>query len=177
MGEHTQPDDRSRPDLDAARFDALSPTEAYAVAHGCLGVRRWAEQLVAGRPYGTGAAMLHAAGSAAADLTDDELAEALAGHPRIGERPGAGHAAAHSQREQAGVDPADRGVAARLAAGNAAYEQRFDRVFLIRAAGRTAPEILGELQRRLGATDADERRETVRQLREIALLRLERVLS
>ena len=40
--------------------------------------------------------------------------------------------------EQAGVDPSAGDTAARLAAGNAAYEERFDRVFLIRAAGRDA---------------------------------------
>ena len=76
-------------------------------------------------------------------------------------------------REQAGVDPADRDTASRLAAGNAAYEDRFDRVFLIRAAGRSADEILGELERRLDNDDGAERDETVRQLGEIAVLRLE----
>ena len=54
---------------------------------------------------------------------------------------------------------------------------RFDRVFLIRAAGRSAPEILAELDRRLGNDDAAEREETVTQLREIALLRLRQVAS
>ncbi len=73
-----------------------------------------------------------------------------------------------SQREQAGVDPSDR-----LVAGNAAYEERFGRVFLIRAAGRDAEEILAELERRLGNTDEAERAETVDNLRQIALLRLE----
>ena len=67
-------------------------------------------------------------------------------------------------------------MAERLAAGNRAYEERFDRVFLIRAAGRDAPEILAELERRLGNDDATERGETVTQLREIALLRLEQVV-
>ena len=52
----------------------------------------------------------------------DELAAALARHPRIGERAGAGHDAAHSSREQAGVDHGDSDVTARLAAGNRAYE-------------------------------------------------------
>ena len=46
------------------------------------------------------------------DLTEDELATALAGHPRIGERAsGPHHNADASAREQAGVDPADAGVA------------------------------------------------------------------
>ena len=105
------------------------------------------------------------------------LAAALAGHPRIGERASAPeHHAELSRREQSGVDPADREVAAALAAGNAAYEKRFDRVFLIRAAGRSASEILAELRRRLANDDEAERAETVDQLREIALLRLEGVL-
>ena len=80
---------------------------------------------------------------AAATLTDDELERALARHPRIGERADAArHDAGHSTREQAGVDRDDADVAARLAEGNRAYEERFDRVFIIRAAGRDAPEIL-----------------------------------
>ena len=64
---------------------------------------------------------------------------ALARHPRIGERAGHDYNAAHSAREQAGVYLADRDVAARIAAGNVAYEDRFDRVFLIRASGRNWP--------------------------------------
>ena len=50
-----------------------------------------------------------------------------------------------------GVDPADAAIAAALAEGNRAYEERFGRVFLIRAAGRSAPEILAALTERLGA--------------------------
>ena len=71
------------------------------------------------------------------------------------------------------MDPAAGDTAARLAAGNAAYEERFGRVFLIRAAGRDAEEILAELDRRLGNDDEAERAETVDNLRQIALLRLE----
>ncbi|MGB0102085.1 MAG: 2-oxo-4-hydroxy-4-carboxy-5-ureidoimidazoline decarboxylase, partial [Nocardioides sp.] len=113
----------------------------------------------------------------AADLDDAELEAALARHPRIGERAGAGHDAAYSSREQAGVDSSDTDLATRLADGNRAYEQRFDRVFLIRAAGRDATEILAELERRLGNDDRAERSETIAQLREIALLRIDQVVA
>ena len=64
----------------------------------------------------------------------------------------------------------------RLAKGNAAYEERFDRVFLIRAAGRDTEDILAELDRRLQNDEATERAETVDNLRQIALLRLEAAL-
>ena len=136
-----------------------------------MSVPRWADQILAGQPYADEDALIAAADGAARQLTDEELDQALSGHPRIGERGGA-----QSQKEQSGVDPNEGDTAARLAAGNAAYEERFDRVFLIRAAGRSADQILGELDRRLRNDDATERAETVDNLRQIALLRLEAAL-
>jgi 2-oxo-4-hydroxy-4-carboxy-5-ureidoimidazoline decarboxylase len=67
--------------------------------------------------------------------------------------------------------------AEQLREANAVYEQRFGHVFLIRAAGRTSAEILSELERRLHNDDATERVETVTALRDIAVLRLEQVVS
>lgn len=154
-------------------FNLLSADEAQGLLRTCLDVPRWVAEVEEGRPYAGWPALREAAEQSAARLTEDELETALARHPRIGERAGAGHDAEHSTREQAGVDPVDRDTASRLAAGNAAYEDRFDRVFLIRAAGRSADEILGELERRLDNDDGAERDETVRQLGEIAVLRLE----
>ena len=133
---------------------------------GCLAVPRWADEVLAAGPYADRASLLDAADRAARHLSDEELEQALGGHPRIGERGGA-----QSRREQSGVDPSQR-----LADANAAYEARFDRVFLIRAAGRDAEQILAELDRRLHNDDATERAETVDNLRQIALLRLEAAL-
>jgi urate oxidase len=138
----------------------------------CLSVPRFADEVLAGQPYAGRTALLAAADAAAHGLSDEELDQALSGHPRIGERGGA-----QSQQEQSGVDASVEDTAARLAAGNAAYEQRFDRVFLIRAAGRDAEEILAELDRRLQNDDTTERAETVDNLRQIMLLRLEGALS
>ena len=109
----------------------------------CLSVPRWADDVLAGEPYADRAAATARADEAAQALTDEELDQALSGHPRIGER-----GDTQSEREQAGVDPAAGDTAARLAAGNAAYEERFGRVFLIRAAGRDAEEILAEPDRK-----------------------------
>ena len=133
----------------------------------CLSVPRWADDVLVGEPYADRESLLAAADVAGRSLSDSELEEALSAHPRIGERGGS-----QSQKEQAGVDPSGDS-AGRLVAGNAAYEERFGRVFLIRAAGRDAEQILAELERRLGNTDEAERAETVDNLRQIALLRLE----
>lgn len=159
-------------------FNALPEREARERLASCLPVPRWVDAVLAGRPYAGWPALEERAAGAAAQLSDEELAAALARHPRIGERARGGeHDAAFSAREQAGVDPLDADVARRLAEGNRAYTERFGRVFLIRAAGRSSSQILAELERRLGNDDPAERTETVTQLREIALLRLRQVAT
>ena len=82
-------------------FNVLPGAEATERLLTCLAVPRWAAEVVDGRPYADLAALAKQAEAAAATLTDDELAAALARHPRIGERAGAGHDAAFSAREQA----------------------------------------------------------------------------
>lgn len=156
--------------MDVTVFNSLPRDEAERLAAGWLGVLRWVDDVVAGRPYADADALASRADQAARQLNDDELAAALSRHPRIGERPsGTGREAQHSRDEQAGVEDSDADL---LAEGNAAYEERFGRVFLVRAAGRSSAEILAELARRLGNDEATERAETVTALREIALLRL-----
>ena len=163
-------------DISVDGFNAIPEAEATQRLMNCLSVPRWAAEVAGGRPYADYAALAAKAESSATELSDDDLSAALDGHPRIGEQAGAGHAAEFSSREQAQVDRNNADVIAALAEGNREYEQRFDRVFLIRAAGRSSSEILAELRRRLGNDDETERAETVAALREIALLRLKDVV-
>ena len=151
-------------------LDDLSADDARALLLRCLAAPAWAEHVLARRPYRTRERMLAAADAAARELSPDDLDAALAGHPRIGERASSGHNAAASSREQRGVAADDH---ERLVEGNLAYEARFGHVFLIRAAGRTGAEILAELERRLDNPPDVERGETIDNLRQIALLRLE----
>ena len=148
--------------------DRLPEPDARELLASCLAAPGWVDGILADRPYVDREALLAHAAELAARLTDEDVTTAMARHPRIGERAGAGHDAAFSAAEQSAVDPGD----AALREGNAVYEQRFDRVFLIRAAGRSSTEILDELHRRLGNDDETESREVARQLGEIALLRL-----
>ncbi len=163
-------------DVSVDGFNALPDAEATRRLLTCLRVPRWAAEVSGGRPYADYASLTAQAEASAAELSDDDLSAALDGHPRIGERAGAGHDAEFSAREQAQVDRDDTEVLAALADGNREYERRFDRVFLIRAACRSSSEILSELRRRLGNDDDTERAETVAALREIALLRLKDVM-
>jgi 2-oxo-4-hydroxy-4-carboxy-5-ureidoimidazoline decarboxylase len=141
----------------------------------CLAVERWAEE-VAGS-YPSKDELIEAARTAAEHLTTAEIDEAIAHHPRIGETPtGDDASAAFSRREQASLPlEGDDGLGAAIAAGNSAYEERFGRVFIIRAAGRTRADILAELERRMGLDDETELRNVGEQLVEIAMLRLESI--
>jgi 2-oxo-4-hydroxy-4-carboxy-5-ureidoimidazoline decarboxylase len=154
-------------------FHALPADEAAAVVRVWADVPGWVATLVAERPYASLAALAARAEQLAAGWTTDDLDAALAHHPRIGERPtAAGADGDHSRREQASMADADEAIAARIAAGNAEYERRFGRVFLIRAAGRSPEEMLAELERRLANDPEAEASEAAGQLAEIALLRL-----
>jgi 2-oxo-4-hydroxy-4-carboxy-5-ureidoimidazoline decarboxylase len=154
-------------------FNRADPPAAASVVGVWAAIPSWVDAVVAARPYASVDALTaHAAALADAwDVAD--LDSALAHHPRIGQRPiGAGAEAAASRREQASMTDAAADVTAAIAAGNTAYEQRFGRVFLIRAAGRPPEQILAELRRRLGNDDEAEAAEALGQLAEIAILRL-----
>lgn len=139
-----------------------------------LAVERWVEDVASRAPFATLAELLAVASAEASPLAPDEIDEAIAHHPRIGEKPvGQGTSQQLSRSEQG----ASTEFAEEIAAGNAAYEQRFGRVFIIRAAGRSRREILDELTRRLELDDAVELQVVGEQLRDIALLRLEKLFS
>lgn len=159
-------------------FNQLDRSSAIAALRPCIDIQRWCEEIADARPFASREALLSAAASAAYPFTDAELQSALAHHPRIGERAsGESREATMSRSEQAGVDPKDAAVASALAAGNLAYEERFGRVFLIAAAGKSADEILAALDERLDNDPADEDLIVAEQLRKIALLRLEGLVT
>ncbi|MFG6444483.1 2-oxo-4-hydroxy-4-carboxy-5-ureidoimidazoline decarboxylase [Microbacterium sp. P07] len=159
--------------MELSDFDAADDARATATARVWAEVPGWVNAIVTGRPFGSVDALASYAGALAAQWTPADLEAALAHHPRIGSRAeGADAAASASRREQASMSTAADDIVGAIAAGNARYEQRFGRVFLIRAAGRTPSEMLAELERRLGNDPETETREATAQLAEIALLRL-----
>lgn len=156
----------------------LPPAELRADLTAALSITRWVDDVAAAAPFTSLDELLAVASAAATPLSQAEIDEAMAHHPRIGEKPaGEGAAQSFSRSEQASVDADDAELAASLARGNADYEARFDRVFLIRAAGRSRAEILAELRRRIELDDATELAIVGEQLRDIALLRLEKTFA
>jgi 2-oxo-4-hydroxy-4-carboxy-5-ureidoimidazoline decarboxylase len=140
--------------------------------HASLAVPRWVEDVASRAPFASLAELLAVASAEATPLAPEEIAQAIAHHPRIGEKPVGQGVSQNFSRAEQGVSEE---LADELVAGNAAYEARFGRVFIIRAAGRTRAEILDELNRRLQLDDTTELQIVGEQLRDIALLRLEKL--
>ncbi|MDT7582116.1 MAG: 2-oxo-4-hydroxy-4-carboxy-5-ureidoimidazoline decarboxylase [Pseudonocardiales bacterium] len=164
-----------------SRLDALnaaSTEQAAADLGACNASPLWIARVVAHRPYADTATLLRTAEDTARGLPWAEVSAALDAHPRIGDR-AQGHdtEARWSRQEQAAVGSSDAVTSDALRAGNAAYEQRFGHVFLIRAADRSAGEMLAELRRRLANDEAGERAEVTDQLAQITRLRLSKLLA
>jgi len=87
-----------------------------------------------------------------ARLPEEQRVEALAHHPRIGERKLAGRSAA----EQGAPAQEDPEVMAELAELNAAYEERFGFRFVVFVNRRPRAEIVPVLRERLERTRAEE---------------------
>jgi 2-oxo-4-hydroxy-4-carboxy-5-ureidoimidazoline decarboxylase len=157
------------PELTLASFNAAPAGQAISAMLACCASRRFAAALSAGRPYPSIAAALTAVDAAFESLTWPDVLEAMDGHPQIGAR-----ASGQSATEQSGVTDAARGA---LAAGNAAYADRFGHVFLICATGLSGDQMLAALGERLKNNEEIERAVATTELRKITRLRVARALG
>jgi 2-oxo-4-hydroxy-4-carboxy-5-ureidoimidazoline decarboxylase len=159
-------------------FNEAPADRAVQVLRACNAAPGFAAELVAGRPYPDADALVDRAEEVARALPWDQVSIALSAHPRIGDRmEGSSPEAEASRQEQRSMRDARTGTRAALVEGNREYEERFDHVFLIRAAGRSPEEMLAELRRRLGNDEEAERGETTEQLAQITALRVRGLVS
>jgi 2-oxo-4-hydroxy-4-carboxy-5-ureidoimidazoline decarboxylase len=166
------------PDDPLDRFNAEPNERALELLRACNAAPSFAGQVTAGRPYDSADALVARAEAVSRALPWAEVTAALAAHLRIGERAQGSSAEARASRnEQTGMTTAADSVRAAIADGNRAYEERFDQVFLIRAAGRSAEEMLAELYRRLANSPSDERAEVTEQLAQITGLRVKGLVA
>jgi len=160
------------------RWNRLPVEQATRAILPCCGSRAWARGMTARRPLLSEAALLAASDETWQNLAHSDWMEAFQSHPRIGESRG-GQAvpslsAAWSAEEQERVSDSDDSIKVGLKEGNREYEQRFDRVFIVCTAGKSASEILEILRRRLQNDAATELREAAEQQRQITQIRLKK---
>jgi 2-oxo-4-hydroxy-4-carboxy-5-ureidoimidazoline decarboxylase len=162
------------------RWNSLDAESAAREILPCCGSRAWAYDMAAQRPFASVQQLLAASDAVWADLDGPAWREAFASHPRIGQQnaPGAtAQSLAWSSEEQRTAAAPDAAGELALAEGNRQYEERFGRIFIVCAAGRSAAEILAILERRMQNTAAVELLEAAEQQRQITQLRLRRWLG
>ncbi len=159
-------------------FNDEPADRAVQALRACNAAPRFAAEVATGRPYRDVETLVDRAEEVARALLWDDVAIALAAHPRIGARvEGTSAEAESSRREQASVAGADEATRQALLDGNRRYEERFDHVFLIRASGRGPEEMLAELERRLANDEDAERAEVTEQLAQITALRVKALVG
>ena len=164
-----------------ARWNLLPADEAAREILPCCGSRAWANGMAAQRPVADVATLLATSDRIWRDLPTADWLEAFQSHPRIGETRIPLESSARSEdwsaQEQRHAAQSDDSLKQALAKGNREYEQKFQRIFIICATGKSADEILANLQKRLNNDEVTELREAAEQQRHIAQIRLRKWLA
>jgi 2-oxo-4-hydroxy-4-carboxy-5-ureidoimidazoline decarboxylase len=163
-----------------ARWNSLDAAEAALEALPCCGSQAWASTLAAKRPIADEAALIDASTAIWRSLPEQAWREAFDSHPRIGQKQAVTHATTESLRwssqEQRSVS-SDDAVKLSLEEENRRYEQRFGRIFIVCASGKTSAEILSILEGRMQNDSATELQEAAEQQHQITNIRLKKWLE
>jgi OHCU decarboxylase len=113
-------------------------------------------------------------------LATKDWDQAFRAHPRIGEKKAEATQSAVAQgwsaKEQASVDTATQATRDELKKTNLAYEEKFARIYIVCATGKTADEMLSIAKERMQSDPETELRRAVEEQRRITDLRLEKLV-
>lgn len=154
------------------QWNALPRVEAIARLLTCCGSTEWAQRMEKTRPFQDLPALLAAADRVWRSLPETDRQEAFRAHPRIGER-----ASGQAGEEQSGTRNAAEATREALARANREYEEKFGRVFLVCATGKSAEEMLALCRARLHNDAGTEMRVAAEEQRKITRLRLEKLFD
>jgi 2-oxo-4-hydroxy-4-carboxy-5-ureidoimidazoline decarboxylase len=163
------------------RWNSLDPAAAAREVLPCCGSHVWASALAARRPIADEIDLVETSSSIWLTLPERVWQEAFDSHPRIGQSHAQAHATAESLRwsvqEQSKAISEDEATKAALKEANRRYEQKFGRIFIVCATGKTSADILAFLETRMKNDAATELHEAAEQQRQITQLRLHRWLE
>src|SRR5260370_19433422 len=131
----------------------MPPEDAGREILPCCGSQTWAASLASKRPIRDGASLIETSDAIWRSLGESDWLEAFRSHPRIGEsraeKSVVARSSAWSEQEQQKAAAADEAIKTALKWGNREYEQKFGRVFIVCATGKSTREILEILRRPL----------------------------
>ncbi len=164
-----------------ARWNALPNEDAALEILPCCGSENWAASMASKRPIQNELSLMETSDTVWRGLSESDWLEAFRSHPRIGESlaeaDSAAQSSAWSEQEQQKAASADEAMKLALKWGNREYEQKFGRIFIVCAAGKSASEILEILRRRLHNDAAAELRQAAEEQRQIMRIRLKKWIA
>lgn len=155
-----------------AALNDCSPQTARCQFMRCCSSANWAMRLAAARPFAGLSELEYCSDRVWASCSCADWLEAFAGHPRIGESGGG-----WSTQEQSGAAPASLEIREAFARTSREYERKFGYIFIICAAGKSLPEMLVSLEKRLGNSAEKELCLAAEEQRRITRLRLGKLVS
>jgi 2-oxo-4-hydroxy-4-carboxy-5-ureidoimidazoline decarboxylase len=164
-----------------ARWNELPQEEAAREILPCCGSEAWAAGMASKRPIHDELSLMETSDAVWQALGESDWLEAFRSHPRIGEYctevNSVAQSSAWSEQEQQKAASADEAMKLALKWGNREYEQKFGRIFIVCATGKTAGEILEILRRRLHNDEATELQQAAEEQRKIMHIRLKKWIA
>jgi len=164
-----------------AHWNELPQEEAAREILPCCGSEAWAAGMASKRPIQDELSLMETSDAVWQALGESDWLEAFRSHPRIGEYctevNSVAQSSAWSEQEQQKAASADEAMKLALKWGNREYEQKFGRIFIVCATGKTAGEILEILRRRLHNDEATELQQAAEEQRKIMHIRLKKWIA
>ena len=164
-----------------ARWHGLTNEEAAREILACCGSETWAASMASKRPISDEVSLIETSDAIWQGLGESAWLEAFGSHPRIGDSLAETNPTAQSsqwsEQEQRQAASADEAMKLALKWGNREYEQKFGRIFIVCATGKSASEILEILRRRLHNDEATELQQAAEEQRQIMHIRLKKWIA
>ena len=159
-------------------WNELSNAERREAARGWCGADRFSRTLGDHGPLACIEDAHRQADECFDSFTDQDWLEAFASHPRLGDVKSLQMKFVGNRQwsadEQSGTDAADPELLQRLAEWNEKYFQRFGHIFILKATGVTATQMVRAIEQRLTNSPEDERRIAADHQRQITHLRIDK---
>ena len=156
----------------------IDKNERRRLLMGCCLCSRWASTLAAEGPFVSIKDIIEKASRCWSEMSEADILEAFSGHPRIGDVKDLEKKYGSSpMEEQAGVRIAKTRTLELLKVKNDEYIEKFGFIFIVFATGKTAEEMLGLLESRLGNSRETELENGAREQSLIFTRRLRQLLE
>lgn len=166
--------------ISLAEFNQLSNELAAEALLFCCGSSSWVREMALRRPFKSLVELKRHSSQVWNALSERDWKEAFSHHPKIGDlkslKEKFAGTKAWAEEEQKGSQNAPEEVLKTLARRNETYENRFGFIFIVCATGKSAAEMLENLERRLKNTPQAELKVAALEQDKITQIRLEKFI-